>query len=119
MDVSRCGRQESLAKVRVESSGHSVWITPRWQHGTLPAAPASGQVRATIEGLFRHDRLEPDQGTEPVKERWISGVAYWPRMPSTRVTLAILLDYEQVSYAKYAPEVPTEKRTAVHMLVNF
>ena len=111
--------QETLAGPRIEGGGHSIWFTPRWQHGSLPPAPASGQVRAWLEGLFRYDRLEPDQSTEGVKERWITGIAYWPRMPSTRVTLAALLDYEQVSYDNYIPAVATEKRIALHMLVNF
>ena len=88
--------QQRIAAPSADASGYSIWLTPRWQHGSLPPAPASGQVRAWLEGLFRYDRLEPDQSTERVKERWISGIAYWPRMPSSRVTLALLLDYEQV-----------------------
>jgi hypothetical protein len=111
--------QETLARPRIDASGHSIWFTPRWQHGSLPPAPASGQVRAWLEGLVRYDRLEPDQSTERVKDRWITGVAYWPRMPSSRVTLAALLNFEQVRYENYTPAVPTEKRLALHMLVNF
>ena len=49
----------------------------------------------------------------------IGGVAYWPRMSVTSVTSAILLDVEQVEYDDFAPARPTEKRIAVHVLLNF
>ena len=47
---------------------------------TLRPTPATGQVRASLEGLLRYDRLEPNQNDWSVKERWIGGLAYWPRM---------------------------------------
>jgi hypothetical protein len=111
--------QESLTRTRIKSSGHSIWVTPRWQHGTLPPAPASGQVRAQLEGLFRYDRLEPNHSNDSVKERSITGIAYWPRMTNNRVTLALLLNYEQVKYQDYMPAVATEKRVMLHGLVSF
>ena len=76
-------------------------------------------MRASLEGLFRYDRLEADQSNVSVKERWITGVAYWPRMTTPSVSSAFLLDYEQVNYNDFAPARPTEKRIAVHMLVSF
>ena len=60
-----------------------------------------------------------DQANESVKERWIAGVAYWPRMNTSSVSSAVLLDYEQVRYRDFAPARPTEKRIIVHMLFSF
>jgi hypothetical protein len=111
--------QTNLAQPKVDSSGHSFWITPRWAHGALRPTPVTGQVRASLEGLFRYDRLEPDQSNASVKERWIVGVAYWPRMTTGSVTAAVLLDYEQVRYSDFAPARPTEKRIALHTLLSF
>lgn len=111
--------QATLAVPRIESSGHSIWITPRLPLGTLlPSAPA-GQVRASLEGLFRYDRLEPNHANQSLKERWIAGVAYWPRMNVGSVSSAFLLDYEHVQYTDFVPTRPAERRIAVHMLVAF
>jgi phosphate transport system substrate-binding protein len=69
--------------VKADSSGVSLWCTPRLPIGRLlPSSPA-GQVRASLEGLIRFDRLEPDRDKPGVKERWIGGLAYWPRMNVT------------------------------------
>jgi hypothetical protein len=111
--------QPTLHDARVSSSGHSLWFTPRWPHGELPASPPAGQVRASLEGLFRFDRLEPDNDNSSAKERSIVGVAYWPRMVAGNVSSAFLLDYEQVRYRDFAPARPTEKRIALHMLISF
>ena len=111
--------QSSVAEAEIDSSGHSFWITPRWPHGDLRPAPASGQVRASLEGLLRFDRLEPNRNDGSVKERWIGGLAYWPRMTNASVTSAVLLDYEQVRYLNFAPARPTEKRIALHGLISF
>jgi hypothetical protein len=108
--------QPNLTEDRIKARGHSIWVTPRWLHGQLPP---SGQVRASLEGLFRFDRLEPNHTNQSVKERWIVGVAYWPRMVAASVTSAFLLDYEQVRYRDFAPARPTEKRIALHMLISF
>jgi hypothetical protein len=89
----------------VEADGYSFWITPRTTFG--------------LEGLFRYDHLEPNQANDSRKSRVIGGVAYWPKMPAASVTSAILLDVEQVEYDDFAPARPTEKRVAVHMLLNF
>jgi hypothetical protein len=111
--------QASLAQDRIDSSGHSFWVTPRWPHGGLRPAPVTGQVRASLEGLLRFDRLEPDHNHLSVKERWIGGVAYWPRMTNSTVSSAVLLDYERVRYRDFAPARPTEERIALHLLVSF
>lgn len=103
----------------MDANGNSFWFTPRWAHGTLRPTPATGQVRASLEGLFRYDRLEPDQRNSSHKERIVAGVAYWPRMTNSRVSTAVLLDYEEVRYRNYAPARDTDKKVAVHMLINF
>ncbi len=89
----------------IDSSGFSFWVTPR--------------TRIGWEGLLRLDRLSPNESNDSLKQRVIAGVAYWPRMPTAAVQSAILLDYEQVNYEKYATSRPTEKRLAVHMLISF
>jgi hypothetical protein len=107
------------ATTTIKSSGFSAWATPRMQLGPVPVAPPAGIVRATLEGLFRYDRLEPDHANRGAKDRWIAGVAYWPSMQAASVTASFLLDYEQVRYRRFATARPTEKRVAVHMLVTF
>ena len=89
----------------VDAKGQSFWITPRSTFG--------------LEGLLRYDRLEPNERNDSKKERWIGGIAYWPKVTVATVSSAILLDYEQVRYRDFSPARPTEKRIAVHMLVNF
>jgi hypothetical protein len=111
--------QLSVRQSATDAGGDSFWITPRWAHGSLRPAPATGQVRASLEGLFRYDRLEPNQQNQSVKERWITGVAYWPRMTNASVSSAILLDFEQVRYRDFAPAMPTEKRIMLHGLLSF
>jgi hypothetical protein len=91
----------------LDSSGFSVWVTPRTAKGW--------------EGLLRFDHLEREQTTATVKgktDRTIAGVSYWfPRQGN--VSSALLVDYEQVNYDDYAPVRSDERRWAVHMLVNF
>ena len=111
--------QSSRSLAKVNSSGYSVWATPRVLLGSLPVAPPAGVVRASLEGLFRFDKLNPDEANDSVKNRWIAGVAYWPSMRVSTVSAAFLLDFEQVRYQEFAVGRPTEKRLAVHMLVTF
>jgi hypothetical protein len=111
--------QATPAAPRVPARGQSFWITPRLPLGAPPVAPPAGIVRATLEGLFRYDRLEPNRDAPGLKQRWIGGVAYWPRMRSASYSAAFLLDYEQVRYDDFSPSRPTERRLAAHMLVAF
>jgi hypothetical protein len=111
--------QATPAAPRVPGRGQSFWITPRLPIGALPVAPPAGQVRGAVEGLFRYDRLEPDTGKTGLKQRWIAGAAYWPRMRIASVSAAFLLDYEQVTYRDFIPARPNERRLALHMLVAF
>ena len=111
--------QTTPAAPRIPGRGQSFWITPRVPLGSVPVAPPAGQVRASLEGLFRYDRLEPDRDSRGLKQRWIAGAAYWPRMRSASYSAAFMLDYERVTYEDFDPPRPTEKRLAVHMLVAF
>jgi hypothetical protein len=97
--------QTSVNAAEVDARGHSIWVTPRSTIG--------------IEGLFRYDRLDPNRSNDSRKERWIAGIAYWPKMTVATASTAFLLDVEQVRYRNYATARPTERRIAVHMLVNF
>jgi hypothetical protein len=97
--------QTSVKVTDIDARGHSVWFTPRTTIG--------------IEGLFRYDRLDPNRSNDSTKERWIAGVAYWPKMTVASVTSSFLFDVEQVRYRNYTPGRPTERRIAVHMLVSF
>ena len=97
--------QARIENVEINSEGWSAWVTPRTPIG--------------IEGLFRYDHLEPDDRNDSEKNRTIAGIAYWFTFPKPGVTTALLADYEKVEYDDFAPARPTEKRYALHMLVNF
>jgi len=97
--------QTSVKLAEIDANGHSIWFTPRTKIG--------------VEGLIRYDRLNPNESNDSKKERWIVGVAYWPKVTVATVSSSILLDFEQVHYAQFSPARPTENRLAVHMLVNF
>ncbi len=88
----------------VNAEGYSVWFTPKSSKG--------------IEGLFRYDSIEPNQSLSGHKDRTIAGVSYWfPHQGN--VSTALLLDYEQVTFDKFAVEPPRQQRLALHGLVNF
>jgi hypothetical protein len=94
----------SITRASVDGSGYSVWVTPRFTHG--------------FEGLVRYDDLQPDEDLDGHRKRTIAGVAYWlPRQGN--VSSAVLLDYEQVDNRGVVPELPEQKRVALHALVNF
>ncbi|HEV8611129.1 MAG TPA: hypothetical protein VGS98_13820 [Thermoanaerobaculia bacterium] len=99
--------QTTLAAREIEAEGWSAWVTPRTPIG--------------IEGLFRYDELKPDtdQDEERKKKRTIAGVAYWFTFFKPGVTAALLANYENVKYDRFSPSRPTEKRYALHMLLNF
>jgi hypothetical protein len=88
----------------VNSSGYSFWATPRSTRGW--------------EGLVRLDRLTTNEARNESKSRTITGVSYWVPLQSGLSTV-FLLDYEQVSYDGVVPVRPTEKKIALHVLLNF
>ena len=102
--------QPSLTVRRRDARGFSFWATPRQR-------PTNG-----FEGLLRVDRLEPDTLADANRLRTIVGGAYWFPHQGT-VSAALLLDYEQVRLRTQTPALvapsPTQKRLAVHGLINF
>jgi hypothetical protein len=94
----------SITRLVVNGTGYSVWVTPKFTHG--------------FEGLVRYDDLQPDEDVDAHRKRTIAGLAYWlPHQGS--VSSAVLLDYEQVNNRGFLPELPDQKRVALHALVNF
>jgi hypothetical protein len=71
------------------------------------------------EGLLRFDQLKPSKTLSGrKKKRTIAGVAYWfPHQGN--VATALLFDVDNVTYDLFSPVRPTERRIAVHALVNF
>jgi len=95
----------TATKTAVDARGYSIWATPRSTTG--------------VEGLFRYDHLNAnrDATTDSHRNRAIAGVAYWfPHQGS--VSAALLLDYEQVK-STGTILAATQKRLAVHGLINF
>lgn len=88
----------------VDASGYSVWVTPK-----LPN---------NFEVLARHDRLEPDDESDRVRERNIVGLAYWVPTPKG-VSASVMLDYDSLEQKNYSPARTDETRYGVHVLVNF
>ena len=64
-------------------------------------------------------RLEPNRDASGVKQRWIVGAAYWPRMQSSSISAAFLLDLENVTYDQFQTPRMNERRLAVHVLTTF
>lgn len=88
----------------VDSRGFSVWATPRAPNGW--------------EALLRYDQLSPNREQDAKRRRTIVGAAYWfPKQGN--VSSALLFDVEQVNFRNFAPGQPTQRRFALHALVNF
>jgi hypothetical protein len=84
--------------------GWSFWATPRSPKG--------------FEGLLRFDHFEPNDTTSQKRDRQIIGVAYWfPHQGN--VSTALLLDYDNATFKNFTPSQPTQRKIAVHGLVNF
>lgn len=96
--------QTTATKPAVDARGYSVWATPRASHG--------------LEGLLRYDELEPNRDTPGKRKRAIAGVAYWFPHQGT-VSTALLLDFDQANFDSFAVAQPTQRRIALHALVNF
>ncbi len=96
--------QTSVTKAPVDARGFTVWATPRASNGW--------------EGLLRYDRLEPNTDASGKRKRFIGGVAYWfPHQGS--VSTALLFDVDQTKFDGFVSPQPTQRRIALHALVNF
>ena len=96
--------QTSVTRPEVNAHGWSAWVTPRTTVGW--------------EGLLRFDHLEPNTNLLGKRDRVIGGVAYWFPMQGN-VSTALLLDVDNTEFKDFTPAVPTQRRLAVHMLLNF
>ena len=105
VDYLKAKDQTLTTAAEIEAKGWSAWVTPRTPIG--------------IEGLFRYDQLEPDDRNDSKKKRLIAGVSYWFTFFKPGVTAAVLADYENVKYDRFTPARASERRYALHMLVNF
>ncbi len=105
VDYLEAKDQTLLTAAEIEAKGWSAWVTPRTPIG--------------FEGLFRYDYLEPDDRNDSKKKRTIAGIAYWFTFFKPGVTAALLADYENLKFDNFTPARLTEKRYALHMLVNF
>lgn len=94
----------SVTKSTLDGKGWSIWATPKTGIGW--------------EALLRYDRFEPDKTTNRLRERKIGGVAYWfPHQGN--VSTALLFDVDDATFSHFPSPQPTQRRFAVHGLVNF
>ena len=96
--------QQSATRPTVDARGWSAWVTPRTTKGW--------------EGLLRFDHLEPNTNAPATRERAIGGVAYWFPVQGS-VSTVLLVDVDNTRFQDFVPAQPTQRRIAVHMLVNF
>ena len=104
--------QTSITARDVHAKGWSFWLTP--------ILPLSGG--ASIEALIRYDHLSPDVDSTvnhaQVRPRTIVGLSYWFRHQGN-VSTALMLDYDGQTFDNYAVAQPSQKKIALHALVNF
>ena len=97
--------QTSATRTPADGRAWSVFVTPRTTIGW--------------EGLFRFYHTVPDKAIKSqVRERAIAGVAYWFPQHSG-VTTALMLDVDNATFDGFSPSQPTQRRIALHALVNF
>jgi hypothetical protein len=102
--------QTSVTKASVHARGWSTWLTPKYAIASRPGA--------SLEALFRYDHLEPNRDLSGTSKRTIAGVAYWfPHQGN--VSTALLFDVDNTTFDGFAPSKPTQRRIAIHGLVNF
>lgn len=97
--------QTSATRTALNGRGWSVFVTPKTARGW--------------EGLLRFDHLIPNKDVKAqVRERTIAGVAYWfPHQGN--VSTALLFDVDNAKFDGFSPAQPTQRKIAVHALVNF
>ncbi len=97
--------QPQVTRGKVDSQGWSIWLTPKSPTGW--------------EGLIRFDHLVPnDSDTSQTRNRTILGLAYWfPHQGN--VQAALMFDYDGQTFENFTPELPAQRKLAVHALVTF
>ena len=105
LDVMQGKDRTSARLAQVNSSGWSLWATPKL--GTRG-----------WELLLRHDDFKPNKNFTPKTKRDIAGIAYW--LPNlNKVTTAIMLDYDSVKSSNFTPARADDTRFGLKMLINF
>jgi hypothetical protein len=97
--------QANATVAAIDGHGWTVWLTPKTKFG--------------LEGLLRFDHFDPNKSA-PAQERQrtIGGVAYWfPHQGS--VSTALLFDVDNATFDGFSPAQPTQRRIALHALLNF
>ncbi len=97
--------QTSATNAATEGRGWSAWVTPRSPRGW--------------EGLLRVDHLEPNKSISgQIRQRTIAGISYWfPHQGN--VSTAVLFDVDNAKFDPFSAAKPTQRKIAVHALVNF
>jgi len=70
------------------------------------------------EALLRMDRLTPDRIKGEQRRRWIGGLSYW-WTPAPGGSMAVMLDFEQLTVVHQLTPQPQQRRLTLHMLVTF
>ena len=96
--------ETSITTAKVDSQGYSIWANPKSTKGW--------------EGLIRYDHRTPNESaSDQTRDRTILGVAYWfPHQGN--VSAALMLDYDGQTFDT-TPATPSQKRVAVHGLLQF
>jgi hypothetical protein len=103
------GEDQTLPTSSVaKSDGYTAWVTPFFQ-----------KKGDGLEGLVRYDSYRTNRTIDARRNRTIAGLAYWFPHPGGNGTAAILLDYEQVSFANYTTAQAKQQRVTLHGLINF
>ncbi len=96
----------SAAVTSIQGRGYSIWATPAFK-----------EKNKGPEMLLRWDSYTPNRTNTSTKQNTaIFGVSYWFPHDGT-VTTSLLLDEEIVKFPGTA--TATQRRTAVHLLVNY
>jgi hypothetical protein len=97
--------QASASAALVDGRGWSAFVTPRTAKGW--------------EGLLRLDHLVPDRRLSGQSRlRTIAGMAYWfPHHGA--VSTALLVDMDSLAFHGFSPAQATQRKIAVHALVNY
>lgn len=103
--------QSAATAAKVKSDGWSVFATPFFKE------KGNG-----LEGFFRYDSFRANKAFTTRQNRAIAGLAYWFGHPGGASTAAVLLNFEQVSFAKFngTGTAPLkQQRIALNGVINF
>lgn len=107
-DYFRGETQTLPTSAEAKADGYTVWATPFFQ------TKGDG-----LEGLVRYDSWRADRSGDARRNRMIAGLAYWFPHPGGAGSSAILLDYEQVTFANFTTSQAKQQRITLHGLINF